>query len=81
MKLKNFIVAGLVAAPVAAFAGPAINGAGATFPAPIYQRWFADYASSTGNRVNYQSVGSGAGVRQYVAGTGDFGASDEPISS
>ena len=81
MKLKNLIVAGLVASPVAALAGPALNGAGATFPAPIYQRWFADYASSTGNRVNYQSVGSGAGVRQYVAGTVDFGASDEPISS
>ena len=81
MKLKNLIVAGLIASPVAALAGPALNGAGATFPAPIYQRWFADYAKATGNRVNYQSVGSGAGVRQYVAGTVDFGASDEPISS
>jgi phosphate transport system substrate-binding protein len=81
MKLKNFIAIGLVASPVAAFAGPTLNGAGATFPAPIYQRWFADYAKATGNRVNYQSVGSGAGVRQYVAGTVDFGASDEPISS
>jgi phosphate transport system substrate-binding protein len=81
MKLKNLIVAGLVAAPVATLAGPALNGAGATFPAPIYQRWFADYAKETGNRVNYQSVGSGAGVRQYIAGTVDFGASDESISS
>jgi len=80
MKLKNLIVAGLVAAPVATLAGPALNGAGATFPAPIYQRWFQDYAA-TGNRVNYQSVGSGAGVRQFVAGTVDFGATDEPISS
>jgi phosphate transport system substrate-binding protein len=81
MKLKNFIAVGLVAAPVAAFAGPALNGAGATFPAPIYQRWFQDYAASTGNRVNYQSVGSGAGVRQFIAGTVDFGASDEPIKA
>jgi phosphate transport system substrate-binding protein len=81
MKLKNLIAVGLVAAPVAALAGPPLNGAGATFPAPIYQRWFQDYAASTGNRVNYQSVGSGAGVRQYVAGTVDFGATDEPISS
>ncbi len=81
MKLKNFIAIGLVAAPVAAFAGPALNGAGATFPAPIYQRWFQDYARTTGNRVNYQSVGSGAGVRQFIAGTVDFGASDEPISA
>jgi phosphate transport system substrate-binding protein len=81
MKLKNFIAVGLVAAPAAALAGPALNGAGATFPAPIYQRWFQDYASSTGNRVNYQSVGSGAGVRQFIAGTVDFGASDEPIKA
>ena len=81
MKLKNFIAVGLVAAPAAALAGPALNGAGATFPAPIYQRWFQDYASSSGNRVNYQSVGSGAGVRQFIAGTVDFGASDEPIKA
>jgi phosphate transport system substrate-binding protein len=81
MKLKNFIAVGLVAAPAAALAGPALNGAGATFPAPIYQRWFQDYAASSGNRVNYQSVGSGAGVRQFIAGTVDFGASDEPISA
>jgi phosphate transport system substrate-binding protein len=81
MKLKNLIIAGLIVAPTATLAGPALNGAGASFPAPIYQRWFADYASSTGERVNYQSVGSGAGVRQYIAGTVDFGASDEPISS
>ena len=81
MKLKNFIAVGLVAAPAAAFAGPALNGAGATFPAPIYQRWFQDYAASSGNRVNYQSVGSGAGVRQFIAGTVDFGASDEPIKA
>jgi phosphate transport system substrate-binding protein len=80
MKLKNLIVVGLVAAPAAALAGSALNGAGATFPSPIYQRWFQDYAQSSGNRVNYQSVGSGAGVRQFVAGTVDFGASDEPIS-
>jgi len=81
MKLKQIFAAGLVAAPVAALAGPAINGAGASFPAPIYQRWFADYARTSGNRVNYQSVGSGAGVRQFVAGTVNFGASDEAISA
>ena len=81
MKLKNLIAIGLVAAPVAALAGPTLNGAGATFPAPIYQRWFQDYSRTTGNRVNYQSVGSGAGVRQFIAGTVDFGASDEPIKA
>ena len=79
MKLKHITAIGLALAPTAAFAGPAINGAGATFPAPIYQRWFQDYATATGERVNYQSVGSGAGIRQFVAGTVDFGASDEPI--
>ena len=81
MKLKHFIAIGLVAAPVAVIAGPTINGAGATFPAPIYQRWFQDYSTQSGNRVNYQSVGSGAGVRQFIAGTVDFGASDEPIKA
>ena len=79
MKLKHIFAIGLAAAPAAAFAGSTLNGAGATFPAPLYQRWFQDYASSTGNRVNYQSVGSGAGVRQFLAGTVDFAASDEPI--
>lgn len=79
MKIKNFIAVGLIAAPVAAVAGPALNGAGATFPAPLYQRWLQDYARTSGNRVNYQSVGSGAGVRQFLAGTVDFAASDEPI--
>ena len=57
-----------------------LNGAGASFPAPIYQRWFKDYADKTGNQVNYQAVGSGAGVRQYKAGTTDFGASDKAVS-
>lgn len=80
MKLKSiFIISALVSAPVASIAGVTINGAGATFPAPIYQRWFQDYSTTSGNRVNYQSVGSGAGVRQFIAGTVDFGATDEPI--
>ena len=81
MKLKQFIIPALIAAPVAAFAGQTLNGAGATFPAPIYQRWFNDYSKASGNKVNYQSIGSGAGIRQFIAGTVDFGASDEPISS
>ena len=57
-----------------------LNGAGATFPAPFYQRAFAALAGQ-GIQVNYQSVGSGAGVRQFVAGTVDFGATDEPIKA
>jgi phosphate transport system substrate-binding protein len=62
----------------AAMAAATLNGAGATFPAPFYQRVFAG-AASQGVKVNYQSVGSGAGVRQFIAGTVDFGATDEPI--
>jgi phosphate transport system substrate-binding protein len=82
MKLTTKIIAaGLAFAPAASFAAPALNGAGATFPAPLYQRWFGDYAAATGNRVNYQSVGSGAGIKQFVAGTVDFAATDEPIKA
>lgn len=82
MKLKQITAIGLLAAAsTPALANPTINGSGATFPAPIYQRWFADYAKETGKRVNYQSVGSGAGVRQFIAGTVNFGASDEPIKA
>jgi phosphate transport system substrate-binding protein len=65
----------------AASAGPTLNGAGATFPAPLYQRWFADLSSAKDIQVNYQSVGSGAGVRQFIKGTVDFGATDEPIKA
>jgi phosphate transport system substrate-binding protein len=59
---------------------PTISGAGATFPAAAYQRWAQDYAAETGNQVNYQSVGSGAGVRQFLAGSVDFGATDEALA-
>lgn len=57
-----------------------LNGAGASFPAPIYQRWFKDLADK-GLRVNYQSVGSGAGVRQFLSRTVDFAASDVPVKA
>ena len=60
---------------------PSINGAGASFPAAAYQRWGQDYAQQTGNQVNYQSVGSGAGVRQFLAGSVDFGATDEQLDT
>jgi phosphate transport system substrate-binding protein len=59
---------------------PTISGAGATFPAAAYQRWGGDYAAETGNQMNYQSVGSGAGVRQFLAGSVDFGATDEQLA-
>lgn len=69
-----------IGAGATASAQSTISGAGATFPAPFYQRAFAGLASQ-GVRVNYQSVGSGAGVRQFIAGTVDFGATDEPIKA
>jgi phosphate transport system substrate-binding protein len=57
-----------------------LTGAGATFPYPIYSKWFSDYASATGVKINYQSIGSGGGIRQLQEGTVDFGASDSPMS-
>ncbi len=58
-----------------------LNGAGATFPNPIYQKWFTEYsAAHAGVQINYQSLGSGAGIRQVIAGTVDFGASDGPMT-
>ena len=57
-----------------------LTGAGATFPYPIYSKWFADYARQTGVRINYQSIGSGGGIRQLSEQTVDFGASDSPMS-
>jgi phosphate transport system substrate-binding protein len=56
-----------------------VTGAGATFPAPIYAKWADAYNKATGVRINYQSVGSGAGIRQIKAKTVDFGASDMPL--
>ena len=70
-----------IAGGATASAANNLNAAGATFPAPIYQRWFADLASGGGPKTNYQAVGSGAGIRQFIAGTVDFAASDEPITS
>jgi phosphate transport system substrate-binding protein len=56
-----------------------LNGAGATFPYPIYSKWFSDYAAKTGVKINYQSIGSGGGIRQLSEQTVDFGASDSPM--
>jgi phosphate transport system substrate-binding protein len=57
-----------------------LTGAGATFPYPIYSKWFNDYAQATGVKINYQSIGSGGGIRQLSEQTVDFGASDSPMS-
>ena len=85
MKLKA-IASALALLPLAVACGStpketfSLNGAGATFPAPLYNSWLVSFAQETGNRVNYQAVGSGAGVRQFSAGTVDFGASDGAVS-
>jgi phosphate transport system substrate-binding protein len=87
MKLKA-IAAAALAAPLVVACGSTesakapytLNGAGATFPAPYYNAVLGDLAASTGNKVNYQAVGSGAGVRQFKAKTVDFGASDGAVS-
>ena len=86
MKLKA-IAAAALAAPLVVACGStekaetfSLDGAGATFPAPLYNAWFQDFNKKTGNQVNYQAVGSGSGVRQYLAKTVDFGASDGAVS-
>jgi len=75
------LVALSAAAIAPAIAQQSLNGAGASFPAPLYQKWFQELAAAGGPKVNYQAVGSGAGVRQMIAGTSDFGASDKPLGS
>ncbi|HXC40674.1 MAG TPA: phosphate ABC transporter substrate-binding protein PstS [Burkholderiales bacterium] len=57
-----------------------VTGAGATFPAPIYAKWADAYQKATGNKINYQSIGSGGGIKQITAKTVDFGASDMPLT-
>ncbi len=59
--------------------GGSLNGAGATFPAPVYQEWGARFKDKTGTAVNYQAIGSGGGIAQFTAGTVDFGASDSAM--
>lgn len=73
-------VTGMAAVAFTGFAhAQDVTGAGASFPAPLYSKWAADYNKATGTRINYQSVGSGAGLRQIEAKTVDFGASDAPL--
>jgi len=83
--MKRFAIGALVSGVMAVSTAWAqqeassVTGAGASFPAPLYSRWAADYHQATGVKINYQSVGSGAGLRQIEAKTVDFGASDAPL--
>ena len=70
----------LLAAITFAATAQEITGAGATFPAPLYSKWASEYNKTTGIRINYQSVGSGAGIKQIEAKTVIFGASDMPLT-
>ena len=81
VSLLNWRVAAILVAGVSTVAGAQeVTGAGASFPAPVYAKWADAYNKATGVRVNYQSVGSGAGMRQIRGKTVDFGASDAPLS-
>lgn len=79
-KFSATAVMGLAALSFANFSSAqGVTGAGASFPAPLYSKWAADYNKAMNIKVNYQSVGSGAGLRQIEAKTVDFGASDAPL--
>ncbi|TBR21553.1 extracellular solute-binding protein, partial [bacterium] len=82
-KLNTLVLAAAAAlGALPASAQTTLNGAGATFPYPIYSKWFDVYAKEhAGVRINYQSIGSGGGIRQFTKKTVDFGASDGPMTS
>ncbi|PHM44857.1 phosphate ABC transporter substrate-binding lipoprotein PstS [Xenorhabdus mauleonii] len=85
MKLMRTTVTSIMAAIVtmtslSSFAATSLTGAGATFPAPVYTKWADSYQKETGNKINYQGIGSSGGVKQIIANTVDFGASDAPLT-
>jgi len=77
--LARFVAVTLSLGAVSAMAATNLTGAGGTFPAPVYNKWAAEYNSATGAQVNYQGIGSSGGVKQIIAKTVDFGASDAPL--
>jgi len=78
---KSFLAVCLFALALGAAQAQKLTGAGATFPYPIYSKWFSEYSSAhPGVEVNYQSIGSGGGITQVTKGTVDFGASDMPMT-
>jgi phosphate transport system substrate-binding protein len=81
MRRSNLLLAAAAVLVTAApAAGQGLTGAGATFPNPIYTKWFDAYNKKTGVQINYQSIGSGGGIRQFTEGTVDFGATDGPMN-
>ena len=79
MNLKRWIVAAAASTAAIAVQAADITGAGATFPYPIYAKWADAYKKATGIGLNYQSIGSGGGIKQITAKTVAFGASDAPM--
>jgi phosphate transport system substrate-binding protein len=78
---KTFAIAGMLIFALGVAQAQKLTGAGATFPEPIYEKWFSEYsAAHPGVEINYQAIGSGGGVRQMTAGLVDFGASDMPVT-
>ncbi len=80
IKIWSLVVAMLLGLSSMAMAQLKLNGAGATFPYVIYSKWFDVYHQKTGIEFNYQSIGSGGGIKQVIEGTVDFGASDAPMT-
>src|SRR6185437_11710321 len=80
LRLKSMAVV-LTVMMAGAAGAQKITAAGATFPNPIYNKWFSEYAKAhPGVQINYQSIGSGGGIKQTSEGTVDFGASDMPVT-
>ena len=80
MMKRSLLLASSIVAISTPLAAQSLTGAGATFPNPIYTKWFDAYNKKTGVQINYQSIGSGGGIRQFTEGTVDFGASDGPMN-
>lgn len=76
--MKSFLIGILSLFAITAYAST-VTGAGATFPAPVYSKWAAEYNKVTGVRINYAAIGSGGGIKQINAKTVEFGASDEAV--
>src|ERR1700685_3197293 len=81
MFFKSIIAAAAMIGAITVACAADISGAGATFPFPIYAKWADSYKKDTGNGLNYQSIGSGAGVKQIKAKTVTFGATDAPLTA
>ncbi len=81
MRNKFVLIAGALVLTITSAQAQKLTGAGATFPYPIYSKWFSEYSSAhSGVEINYQSIGSGGGIKQATAGLVDFGATDGPMT-